>query len=180
MPPSAGQPASASAAAAAAVERQGRSWFDVFALVWSSGLGAGYFPVASGTFGTLAALPFAFLLSLVQPWWGWALAVAIFVAVSVAAAHRAGQIYGIVDARYIVADEFAGLFLTVAFLPFTWQTAVAGFFLFRILDILKPWPASFFDRKVKNGFGVTFDDVVAGLYARAAMEVLHRLGWLGG
>jgi len=168
-----------SAAAASRMPRQTRSWYDLFSLVWSSGLGAGYFPVASGTFGTLVALPFAFALSfLYQPWWAWALVVVLFTAVTVQAAHRAGQIYGIVDARYIVSDEFAGLFVTLAFLPFTWQTAVFGFFVFRVLDILKPWPASFFDRQVKNGFGVTMDDVMAGVYGRIVMEVFLRLGWL--
>lgn len=163
-----------------ATARPQRTWFDIFSLIWSSGLGAGYFPVASGTFGTLVALPFAWALSLVQPWWAWAGIFAAFVAISVVAAHRAGQIYGIVDARYIVSDEFAGLFLTVALLPFTWQTAVYGFFIFRVLDILKPWPASYFDRKVKNGLGVTFDDVMAAVYGRILMEILFRLGWLGG
>ena len=173
-----GTETSRTAAAATRMPRQTRSWFDVFSLVWSSGLGSGYFPVASGTAGTLAALPFAFALSFVQPWWLWLAVVAAFTAITVQTAHRAGQIYGIVDARYIVADEFAGLFVTLAFLPFTWQTAVVGFFVFRILDIVKPWPASYFDRKVKNGFGVTFDDVVAGLFGRAVMEVFYRLGWL--
>lgn len=157
-----------------------RSWLDIGSLIWSSWFGAGYFPVASGTFGTLAGLPLAWALSFVGSWWVWSLVVIAFIAVSVPAAHRAGKIYGIVDARYIVSDEVAGLLLTVAFLPaFTWQVAVFAFFLFRILDILKPWPASYFDRKVKNGFGVTFDDVIAGLYARIGMEIFLRLGWLG-
>ncbi len=173
-----GTETSRTAAAATRMPRQTRSWFDVLSLVWSSGLGSGYFPVASGTFGTLVALPFAFALSFVQPWWVWILAVVVFTAITVQTSHRAGQIYGIVDAKYIVADEFAGLFVTVAFLPFTWQTAVAGFFVFRVFDILKPWPASYFDRKVKNGFGVTMDDVVAGVYARIVMEIFLRLGWL--
>lgn len=148
-------------------------------MVWSSGFGAGYFPFASGTFGTAAAMPLAWALSLVRPWWGWALAVAAYTAVSVAAAHRAGRLHGVVDSKRIVSDEFAGLFLTVGLLPFTWQTAVAGFFVFRLFDVVKPWPASFFDRKVHNGFGVTFDDVIAGVYARIVLEVLSRLGWLG-
>ncbi|AKU91797.1 phosphatidylglycerophosphatase A [Vulgatibacter incomptus] len=153
--------------------------WDRFAIVWSSGLGSGYFPVASGTFGTLAALPFAWMLSRIEPWWGWAACVALFTAVSVVTAHRAGQLHGVVDSKRIVSDEFAGLFITVGLLPFTWQVAVAGFFVFRVFDIVKPWPASYFDRKVHNGFGVTFDDVVAGVYARIVLEVLWRLGWLG-
>lgn len=152
---------------------------DKLAVAWSSGFGAGYFPFASGTFGTAVALPFAWALSFVQPWWGWALLVAAYTAVSVAAAHRAGRLHGVVDSKLIVSDEFAGLFLTVGLLPFTWQTAVAGFFVFRLFDIVKPWPASYFDRKVHNGFGVTFDDVVAGVFARIVLEVFSRMGWLG-
>lgn len=158
-----------------------RQWSiaDRFSVLWSTGLGAGFFPVASGTFGTLVALPFAWALSRVGPWWLWALIVTAFIAISAVCAHRAGKIFGVVDSKYIVSDEFAGLFVAVGLLPFTWQTAVAGFFLFRFFDIFKPWPASFFDRKVQNGFGVTFDDVVAGLYARGVLEVLYRFGWLG-
>jgi phosphatidylglycerophosphatase A len=157
---------------------EARSVTDVLALVWSSGLGSGYFPVASGTFGTLVAMPFAWMMSRLSPL-AWVTVMAAFLAVTMAAAQRAGQLHGIADAGTIVADEFAGLFVTMAFLPFTWQAAVAGFFLFRIADILKPWPASWFDRKVKNGLGVTMDDVIAAVYARIAMEVLARLGLLG-
>lgn len=172
--------ANESAPPVSSARSEARSWLDIGSLIWSSWFGAGYFPFASGTFGTLAGMPLAWALSLVGPWWIWTSFVVVFIAVTVPAAHRAGKIFGVVDSRYIVSDEVAGLLLTVAFLPaFTWQVAVAAFFLFRFFDILKPWPASFFDRKVKNGFGVTFDDVVAGLYARACMEVLLRFGWLG-
>ncbi|HEY0840280.1 MAG TPA: phosphatidylglycerophosphatase A [Vulgatibacter sp.] len=152
---------------------------DWLAVAWSSGFGAGYFPLASGTFGTAVALPFAWALSTIGAWWVWAAIVVAYTAISVAAAHRAGRLHGVVDSKLIVSDEFAGLFLTVGLLPFTWQTAVAGFFVFRLLDIVKPWPASYFDRRVHNGFGVTFDDVIAGLFARGVMEVALRMGWLG-
>ncbi len=172
-------PATSSQRSAVAAVPARRSAFDHLSLVWSSGLGAGYFPFASGTFGTLVALPFAWALSGIGSWWGWAAAVTAFTALSVVFAHRAGKLYGVVDSKYIVSDEFAGLFLTVGLLPFTWQTAVAGFFVFRLFDIVKPWPASFFDRKVHNGFGVTFDDVAAGIYARIVLEIMLRLGWLG-
>src|SRR4051794_12149180 len=102
----------------AAVNKPARSGADVFALIWSSGLGSGYFPFASGTFGTLVAMPFAWGMSKLSPL-AWALVFAGFLAVTVQTAQRAGKIYGIVDARYIVADEFAGLFVSVALLPFT-------------------------------------------------------------
>ena len=150
---------------------------DRFALAWSSGLGAGYFPVASGTVGSLCALPLVFALASLPPWL-WVLTVVAFVAVTVHTAHRAGRLHGVVDSKRIVADEFAGQLLALAFVPLGPKTVVAGFLLFRLFDIVKPWPASYFDRKVKNGFGVTMDDVVAGLYARAVLEVLLRAGWV--
>lgn len=156
-----------------------RSPSDAIAVAWASCFGAGYFPVASGTFGTLVALPFAYLLTLLPSKALWALVVAVYVAITVWAAHRAGKHYGVADARQIVADEWAGFFVAVAFLPWNWKVAVAGFFVFRFFDVFKPWPANFFDRRLKNGFGVTFDDVAAGLWTRAVMEVLARLGYLG-
>lgn len=155
-----------------------RSLGDRLSLIYSSGFGAGYFPVASGTFGSLCALPFAFGLSLLEPW-PWLAAIALYTAVAVVAAHRAGKLLGETDAKEIVSDEFAGQFITLALLPFTWQTAVVGFFLFRFFDIFKPWPASYFDKRVRNGFGTTFDDVFAGLYARLVMQGLFWMGWLG-
>ncbi|MFO7156822.1 MAG: phosphatidylglycerophosphatase A [Pseudomonadota bacterium] len=156
-----------------------RSSADLAAVAWASCLGAGYFPVASGTFGTLVALPFAFLLSLLPSKVLWALVVALYTAVTVWAAHRAGKRFGVADARQIVADEWAGFFVAMLFVPWTWKTAAAGFFLFRLFDVLKPWPANYFDRRLRNGFGVTFDDVAAGVWTRLALEVLLRTGLLG-
>lgn len=153
---------------------------DRFALAWSSCLGVGYFPFASGTAGTLAALPAAYLLSLIASPFLWGAVVAAFTAITVWASHRAGKALGVVDASQIVADEWAGFFLAVGLLPFSWKVAVAGFFLFRFFDIVKPWPASYFDRKVRNGFGVTFDDVAAGIWTRIVLEVAYRYGLLGG
>lgn len=170
---------SAPAGAGPDVDANHRTIWDHFSLVWSSCFGAGYFPFASGTFGTLVALPAAYLLSLVASPWLWLALVGGYTAVTVATAQRAGWLHGVADAKQIVADEWAGFFVAMAFLPFSWKTAVAGFFLFRVFDIVKPWPASFFDRKVKNGLGVTLDDVAAGLWARAALEVLWRMGLLG-
>ncbi len=79
-------------------------------------------------------------------------------------AGEAGKIYGVVDDGRIVIDELVGYLVTVAFLPFSWTTALLGFFLFRVFDILKPFPASWFDRRMKNGIGVVLDDVAAGIY----------------
>lgn len=161
----------------AAAEHSERTFSDRCAIAWASCLGAGYFPWASGTFATLLAIPVAYLLSHLPSPRVWALAIVGYTALTVWAANRAGRHYGVADARQIVADEWAGFFVAVAFLPLDWKVATAGFFLFRFFDIFKPWPASFFDR-IKNGFGVTFDDIAAGLWTRAALEVLWRMGWL--
>jgi phosphatidylglycerophosphatase A len=92
------------------------------------------------------------------------------------ASDRAGKIHGIADDGRIVIDELAGYLVTVAFLPFSWSTALLGFVFFRLFDITKPPPASWFDRRMKNGFGVVMDDVLAGLYGALALRLALYLG----
>ena len=81
------------------------------------------------------------------------------------AAQSYGQANGNADAPEIVVDEVAGQWLTLAVVPPELFLYLAGFILFRIADIVKPWPASLVDRKMKSGFGVMLDDVVAAVYA---------------
>ena len=133
----------------------------------------GYAPVAPGTFGTLGALPLYLGLSRLGPGAYVAFTFA-FVAIAMYAAERAGKYWGVADASPIVIDEVAGYLLTMALVPFSWPAAAAGFVLFRIFDILKPWPASALDR-VKNGFGVVADDLAAGVWAWAALLALRLL-----
>jgi len=142
-----------------------------FILFLSSNAGLGYAPVASGTFGTLAGIPAFYLLSGFPPPL-YLLTWTALLFLSFWAAGAAGKIYGVVDDGRIVIDELVGYLVTVAFLPFTWSTAVLGFLLFRLFDILKPPPASWFDQKLKNGYGVVMDDVVAGLYGAIALRLL--------
>jgi phosphatidylglycerophosphatase A len=138
----------------------------LLALTWSSFFGAGYFPVAPGTAGTAAAIPLWFALSYLPLWAYFAAAAAITLS-GIAAAHRAGKYYGVADSGHIVIDEVAGYLVTMSFLPRSLFVAAAGFVLFRICDVLKPWPAGFFDRdpRWKNGAGVVLDDVFAGVWA---------------
>ena len=82
-----------------------------------------------------------------------------------------------VDASGIVIDEVIGYLVTMLLVPFGWRTAALGFLLFRLFDILKPWPASAFDR-VKSGLGVVMDDVAAGVWAAALLWAAVR--WLPG
>jgi phosphatidylglycerophosphatase A len=144
-----------------------------FILFLSSNAGLGYAPVASGTFGTLAGIPAYWLLAKLPPAL-WLLTVLALFFLSCWVAGAAGKIYGVVDDGRIVIDELVGYLVTIAFLPFTWKAAILGFLLFRFFDILKPQPARYFDRTVKNGYGVVLDDVVAGLYAALALRLfLH-------
>ena len=139
-------------------------------LLLASNGGLGYAPVAPGTFGTLAGIPVFYLLAGVSPLtyaaaWGLLLVISFWVA------DRAGRIFGVADDGRIVIDELVGYLVTVAFLPFSWAAAVLGFLLFRFFDIAKLPPAGWFDRRWKNGFGVVLDDVVAGVFAAAALHL---------
>jgi phosphatidylglycerophosphatase A len=133
----------------------------------------GYAPVAPGTFGTLGAIPLYLALTRLSPGAYVAFTLA-FSALAVVAADRAGRYWRVADASPIVIDEVAGYLLTMALVPFSWPSALAGFVLFRIFDVTKPWPASAFDR-VKSGFGVVMDDLAAAVWASAALAALRLL-----
>lgn len=141
-----------------------------FVLILASNGGLGYAPFASGTVGTLAGIP-CFALMTVLPPALQALTWTALLFLSFWAAGEAGEIYGVVDDGRIVIDELVGYLATVLFLPFSWTAAILGFFWFRLFDILKPYPACWFDRRMKNGFGVVLDDVAAGIYAALALRL---------
>ncbi|MBI5542733.1 MAG: phosphatidylglycerophosphatase A, partial [Deltaproteobacteria bacterium] len=101
-----------------------------------------------------------------------------FIAVAVLAAERAALYFGASDDGHIVSDEIAGYFVTMLLVPVSLKTVVAGFLLFRLFDITKPWPASWFDRRMHNGLGNVMDDVMAALWGRAGMALLLWL-WPG-
>ncbi len=137
-----------------------RRWQHWFAI----GLGSGLAPVAPGTFGTAAALPLVFLLGQLSLLWS-ALAILLLVVLGVYVSEITSRDIGVEDHGGIVIDEIAGYALTMWALPFEWPWLLAGFVLFRFLDILKPWPVRFFDQHVTGGLGVMADDIVAGLLA---------------
>ncbi len=133
----------------------------------------GFSPLAPGTVGTLGAIPLYLALSRLGPGPYVAVTAAV-IAVGALAAERAGRYWGVADASPIVIDEVAGYLVALALVPFSWQAVAAAFVLFRIFDVLKPWPASAFDR-VKNGFGVVMDDVAAGVWAWGVIAALRFL-----
>jgi phosphatidylglycerophosphatase A len=122
--------------------------------------------------GTLGAVPLAFAVARLEPL-ATAAFLAAFLALSIHAAGHAGRHWGVVDASQIVIDEVMGYLVTMSFVPFSWPAAALGFVLFRIADVLKPWPASAFDR-VKSGLGVVLDDVAAGAWAGGLLWLLVR------
>lgn len=127
--------------------------------------GSGYMPKASGTAGSLAALPFAFVIQryLGAPYL-FAAAVIIFFIGWWASNIYLGDDQNR-DPKEIVIDEVAGMWLVLSALPFTWAYYATGFVLFRAFDAFKPWPICVADQKIKGGFGVMFDDILAAIAA---------------
>jgi phosphatidylglycerophosphatase A len=137
-----------------------------------TGFGSGLAPRAPGTAGSLAALlPWWFLLRGLDPWL-YALVLGATFAVGVAAADWLIARTRIQDPSVFVWDEFVGVWLALFLAPPGWPWMLAGFALFRLFDIWKPWPVRWADRRVHGGLGAMLDDVLAGLYALA---VLHAL-----
>lgn len=137
------------------------------------GFGSGLSPFAPGTAGTL----FAWLsFPLLRPWMNdfELLGLLLFCFVGgVLAAHKTGVELGVVDHGSIVWDEIVPFWLVLVFCPAHWLWQTAAFFLFRFFDIVKPQPARYFDRCVKNGFGVMADDLVAAGYTIFVLAIAH-------
>ena len=135
------------------------------------GFGSGLAPKAPGTFGTLAAVPLFLLMSGLTPLI-YGLVVLVVCLAGIYICGKAASDVGVHDHGAIVWDEFAGFFITMFMVPVSWQSGLVGFVLFRIFDIAKPWPISLADKKLTGGFGIMFDDVLAGLFALAIMHLI--------
>lgn len=134
------------------------------------GFGSGLSPKAPGTVGTLAAVP-VYLLVADWPLWAYSLLVLAAAVVGVWICQRASDQLQVHDHPGIVWDEFVGFWITLWAVPADWLWIAIGFVVFRILDIAKPWPISHLDRKVKGGFGIMIDDILAGVMACAILHV---------
>lgn len=144
-----------------------------FVIISATWWGTGFSPVASGTVGTLGAIPLYLLLAgLSLPLYILTLLALFFFASW--AAGQAELIFGEKDSGKIVIDEVVGYLVTMIGVPVGFSAVVAGFLLFRFFDITKIPPARFFDRQVKNGYGVVLDDVVAGGYACLTLHLILR------
>ena len=140
------------------------------------GFGSGLAPKAPGTVGTLLGLPLFWLSVAIAPDLPSRiiLLIAAFL-LGVWACGRTGRALGITDHGGMVWDEIVAFALVLLFTPTSWLWIALAFALFRLFDILKPWPIRFADTHLKNGFGVMFDDLLAAGYAIA---VIKGVQWL--
>ena len=134
------------------------------------GFGSGLSPWAPGTAGTLAAIPLWWLASQAGLL-TYVLVTVLVVAVGPWLCGRTSRDLGVHDHGGIVWDEIAGFLLTMTALPVSWQWGLAGFLLFRVFDIVKPWPIGWLDRHIHGGTGIMVDDLVAGVYAAALLQL---------
>jgi phosphatidylglycerophosphatase A len=135
---------------------------------------SGYFPIAPGTVGSAAGLVVYLLV-----WWADSPAVeagliAALFAAGVWAGTTAERFFGGIDPGPVVIDEVVGMLITLAFIPVGWSGAFAGFFLFRIFDVFKPWPARALEH-LHGGFGVMADDAMAAIYSNISLRLLMWL-----
>ncbi len=141
----------------------------------ATGLYVGKIGKAPGTWGSLAAfLPWLLIKDLPLPMYGLVLG-AVFV-LGFFVSGSAEKILDSPDAGCIVIDEFLGMFVTLLAAPPQPLAWIFGFLLFRIFDISKPFPVSWFDQKIHGGIGIMMDDVVAGVYAFLALQLLWWVG----
>ena len=143
-------------------------FYGKIALILATWFGVGLAPVASGTFGTLAAVPLVLLLNYFGEWLG-VFALVVVIVVAIWASDRTWKLLGRTDPSEVVIDEVAGFLLTTFLLPISLVNVGLGFILFRFFDIVKPWPVRQSER-LKGGFGIVVDDLLAGVYAHLCLR----------
>lgn len=150
----------------------GSSFGEVLVVLLACGLGLGWIPLAPGTWGSLLGLPLAWGIAHL-PLAGQVAAAGVIFLLGIWICGRAARGFEAKDPGAIVFDEIAAFPVIFLFVPLTLFTASAGFLLFRLFDITKPWPVSQFE-KLPGGLGIMADDFVAGLYSGAALWCLVR------
>lgn len=143
-------------------------------LFFAFGFGSGLAPRGPGTAGTLVALALFPLLAAL-PVFAYLAFLVLTIGIGVFICGAAARRLGVHDHGGIVWDEFAGLWLAMIAIPATWPWMLAGFVLFRLFDIWKPWPIGLLDNRVHGGLGIMVDDLVAGLYALVLLHLVRYL-----
>ncbi|MDP1989726.1 MAG: phosphatidylglycerophosphatase A [Syntrophales bacterium] len=141
----------------------------------ATGFGSGYAPLAPGTAGTLVGIPLYLVFS-AMPWPLWLITIIALTCLAWYVSEEAEKLFGRKDAKCIVIDEIAGLQWALFLIAPTVFHVVLGFLLFRLFDIVKPFPARLFQDRLPGGLGVVADDLAAGVYANGVMQLLIHLG----
>ena len=142
-----------------------------FIVILATGFGVGFSPIAPGTLGTLIAIPIYYIVSTISsPIYEITLIASFFLSVWIS--ENAEIIFGKKDDQRIIIDEIMGFFVTMLWIKRTAALILIGFFLFRLFDILKPFPIRHLEKRVKGGFGVVLDDVMAGAYANIILHII--------
>lgn len=133
----------------------------------------GYLPLCPGTFASLAAIGvYALLVKLIPPYQlGIIILLFLF---GVWTSRQAEILWEKKDPGEVVIDEIVGYLITMGLVPFSLIKAIVGFFLFRVFDILKPFPIKRLERS-QGGWGIMLDDVMAGLYASLILRIIFRI-----
>ncbi|MGE3276058.1 MAG: phosphatidylglycerophosphatase A [Vicinamibacterales bacterium] len=148
------------------------------ALFLATFAGSGYFPIAPGTAGSAAALVLVWAVKAPGLPWLEPLALALVLLAGAWAATVTERVVGATDPGIVVIDEVLGMLAALFWIPLTPATALAAFFLFRVLDVIKPFPARRLEA-AHGGWGIMLDDFAAGIYAWLGMRALLALfpGW---
>ena len=146
------------------------SFAEKFILFSATGAGSGRAPFAPGTFGTLAGIPVVLLFLVIPPSMQvfFTLVVVLF---AIWVSDRAEKLIGQKDPGCIVIDEIAGFTVAMAGIHVSVLSVVSGFLIFRVFDIIKPFPVRFFERNFHGGAGVVLDDVAAGLFSTILLQI---------
>lgn len=141
--------------------------------ILATGFGLGYLPVCPGSFGSLAAIGIYFLLLKLSPPFHLGIIIFFFL-LGVWISCKAEVILEKKDPGEVIIDEIIGYLITMGLIPFNLIKAIAGFLLFRLFDILKPFPIRRAER-IQGGWGIMLDDAIAGLYAALILRILFRI-----
>lgn len=135
---------------------------------------AGYFPIAPGTVGSAVGLVLFWALRAWTPWWSDGAAIVVSLLAGVWSAGVMERVLQRTDPGPVVIDEVLGMLLTLLFLPVSLTGAIVGFVLFRVFDVLKPYPANRLE-SLHGGWGIMLDDAMAGVYAHLVLRGLILL-----
>ena len=135
------------------------------------GFGSGLAKKMPGTMGTLAAIP-VYLAFIETNFWVYSALTILVTVTGIWICEDAAKQLGEHDYGGIVWDEVAGFLITLWWVPFSWNALLFGFILFRIFDIVKPWPIKWIDQKVDGGLGIMLDDVLAGILAAVVLSFI--------